>query len=100
MNWFLLIGLICFGYLWPGRVEFPEEFKEYIGLGEKRKWISNNDVIDYIYKFIYKLMNCYCIVFWIGLLLTGSIIFGFIAYVGAELLTYVMTILEKIILNK
>lgn len=100
MDFNLLLGLICFGYLWPGRVGFIEDFKEWIGLGDERKWHSNNDIIDYIYKFIHKLMNCYCIVFWIGFILSGSLIFGLLAYVGAEMLTYIMTILENKIIKK
>ena len=55
IDWILIIGLICFSYLWAGKIKFLEEFKNYIGLGENRQWISNNKVIDYIYKFIHKL---------------------------------------------
>jgi len=87
MDLILIIGLSCFGYLWAGNVDFLEDFKNCIGLGQKQKDINfKNKVVNYIWKFIHKLFNCNCIAFWVTLLLTGSIWLGFITYVGSELL--------------
>jgi hypothetical protein len=89
MDIILLIGLICFSYLWAGKIDFLEDFKELIGFGENRTWRSTNLYVDYIYRFIHKLLNCYCIGFWLTWLLTSNIWLGFIVYVCAELLAKV-----------
>lgn len=96
MDCILIIGLICFGYLWAGNVDFLEDIKNWIGLGQKQKDIRfKNKFINYIWKFIHKLMNCNCLVFYVAWILTGNIFLGFITYVGSELIYIIINYLKN-----
>jgi len=90
MNIILILGLISFGYLWAGNVSFLEKWKDLVGFGPNLRWKPT-----LINKFIHKQFNCYCITFWITLIVTLSIWQAFIVYVGAELITSIITYLKN-----
>lgn len=87
MDILLILGLICASYLWAGNVTFIEDIKNYIGLGKKQNDIKfRNKIINFIWKFIHKQFNCYCLGFWITWIISGSIWLGFIVYVSADII--------------
>jgi hypothetical protein len=94
MDWILLLGFIVAGWLWAGQISFIEDIKNLIWIGSDKKRNFKNKVINYLYNQLHHLINCNCIIFWIGWIY-GGIIFGLLSYAGSELLGTIINYLKQ-----
>lgn len=82
----IIVANAALGVIFKDQLTIKNELLEKIGLGTDRKLYSSKKWMDYFLKLIHKFLNCYCISFWSTWILTGSIWYGFIAYVLAALI--------------
>lgn len=82
----LIIASAAIGVIFKDQITIKNDWLERIGFGADRKIHSSKKWVDYILKLIHKFLNCYCLSFWVCWIITGSIMYGFIAYVLAALI--------------
>ena len=86
MDLITFFGIISFGIIWAGKFQPLEDFKNWLGIGENLRYKSKYKFGNYILKWLHKICNCYSIIPYIMLLMTGSIWLSLIGYVIADII--------------
>jgi len=85
------LSIVGFGLVWADRFEPFEDFKNWIGLGKKQEELKfRNKIVNYVYHFIRKVMNCYCIIPYIIFFMTFNVFLACAGYIVAELIYVVI----------
>lgn len=62
----MIVSISAMGAIISDKIDFLQDFKNWIGFGDETQRRSKNKYIDYVYLFIGHLINCPCIAFWLG----------------------------------